>query len=83
MIVHVVDASSEESKQSLFTHWIPFYRVVIPSVPSFLLHYASTPVLVVANKVDLLLAEEKEGLMSYFNRALSLYIVRFALPLEQ
>lgn len=39
--------------------------------------------LVVANKVDLLLAEEKEALMSYFNRALSLYIVRLALPLEQ
>ena len=37
--------------------------------------------LVVANKVDLLLDEEKEGLMSYFNRALSLYIVFLALPL--
>lgn len=32
MIVHVVDAADEDSKQSLFTHWIPFYRVIVPTV---------------------------------------------------
>ena len=75
-IVVVIDASNEASYDSLFSNWMPSILKVSPSVGEDRIDNVQKPVLVVANKVDLIEEHEQNlKLEQVLNRVLSEYLV--------
>lgn len=75
-IVLVIDASNEASYDSLFSNWMPSILKVSPSVGEDRIDNVQKPVLVVANKVDLIEEDEQNlKLEQVLNRVLSEYLV--------
>ncbi|KNB45700.1 mitochondrial rho GTPase 1 [Blastocystis sp. subtype 4] len=74
-IVVVIDASNEASYDSLFSNWMPSILKVSPSVGEDRIDNVQKPVLVVANKVDLIEEDEQNlKLEQVLNRVLSEYL---------
>ena len=75
-IVLVIDASNEASYDSLFSNWMPSILKVSPSVGENRINNVQKPVLVVANKMDLIEEDEQNlKLEQVLNRVLSEYLV--------
>ena len=74
-IVLVIDASNEASYDSLFSNWMPSILKVSPSVIKDRIDDMQKPVLVVANKVDLIEGDEQNlKLEQVLSRVLSEYL---------
>ena len=74
----VIDASNEASYDSLFSNWMPSILKVSSSVFEYWINDLQKPVLVVANKVDLIERDEQNiKLEQVLSRVLSEYLVGY------
>ena len=76
VVVVFVVANDSAMQDRFFSFWNPLLRKIVPNVSLKSVHYLQTPVIIVANKCDLVPDDMKDDLHNFFGRTMTTNSVR-------